>query len=157
MRPWPIILVLLSSLQAAACTHRHGSGAPRAASTLDSLVGIVSIAGTSFEQHIVLRSRNSTTTLEFSKSDSAALSRVGGTEVVVYGNSSADMFRVVNFEVVRVEGAPVLDGVLAQLGEKLVLEVGIVRRAPRSRSATRMTAFAFGPNSALSCRASSSS
>lgn len=41
----------------------------------DSLTGIVSITGTSFEQQLVLRSGNTATRLSAAAADSAALSR----------------------------------------------------------------------------------
>lgn len=87
----------------------------------DSLTGIVAIVGTTFEQRIVLRPRESTVALAASAGDSAALSRIGGVEIMVRGRSEASTFRVASFSVERVAGAPVVDGVITRDGEHLVL------------------------------------
>jgi hypothetical protein len=94
----------------------------------DSLVGIVSIVGTSFERHIVLRSGNLSTTIATSTADSAGLSRVGGIEVVVRGRSETSVFHATSFVVQRVEGVPVVDGVIREDGDWLVLETEKGRR-----------------------------
>ena len=56
--------------------------------------------------------------------DSAAISRLGGTEVVVRGRRDGTMFRVANFAVLRVDGAPVIDGVIIRDGARLALQRG---------------------------------
>jgi len=87
----------------------------------DSLVGIVSVTGTSFEQRLVLRVNDQSRALAASSADSAALSRLGGVEVVVRGTSRIGAFEVATFEALRVDGAPVADGVLLRDGEHLAL------------------------------------
>lgn len=93
-----------------------------AATAPDSLTGIVSITGTSFEQQLVLRSGNSTIYLSAATPDSAALSRMGGVEVLVRGKRAPNLFRVENFAALNVAGSPVVDGVLRSDGGQLLLE-----------------------------------
>jgi hypothetical protein len=100
--------------------HRHVSAAD-AAVRADSLRGVVSVNGTGFEQHIVLHAGDRAFALMASASDSAALTRVGGAEVVVRGVAAGDSFSVASFVVRSIEGAPVLDGVLMKSGDRLVL------------------------------------
>ena len=88
----------------------------------DSLKGIVSITGTSFEQLIVLRSGNSVTRLSAATPDSGALSRMGGIEVMVYGRRTPTQFLVDRFTAMSVAGAPVVDGILKNDDGRLVLE-----------------------------------
>jgi hypothetical protein len=88
----------------------------------DSLAGTVSVTGTSFEKRIVLRSGDSSVRLSATASDSAALTRLGGVEVVVTGKRTADVLQVERFSAVRVAGSPVVDGVLKDDGGRLVLE-----------------------------------
>jgi hypothetical protein len=105
---------------ATACHH-----APRTSSAAiepDSLRGIVSVTGTAFEQRLVLRSGNGATPLSASTSDSAALSRLGGVEVLVIGTRSPNFFRVEHFTALNVAGSPVVDGVLRNEGGRLALE-----------------------------------
>ncbi len=88
----------------------------------DSLRGIVSITGTSFEKQLVLRFGDSAVYLSAAPADSAALSRMGGVEVRVRGKKSPNMFRVDKFAALRVAGAPVIDGVLRNEDGRLLLE-----------------------------------
>jgi hypothetical protein len=102
--------------------HHHAHTASSAQVLTDSLVGIVSVTGTSFEQRLVLRTGNIARTLAASSADSAALSRLGGAEIVVHGARGDGAFRVATFEVQRVDGAPVADGTVARDGGRLALE-----------------------------------
>lgn len=88
----------------------------------DSLTGIISITGTSFEQQLVLRSGNTTTLLSAAAADSAALSRLGGVEILVIGQRDHSAFRVEYFRARSVAGSPVVDGVLRDDGGRLLLE-----------------------------------
>ena len=93
-----------------------------AAITADSLKGIVSITGTSFEQRLVLRNGNSVTTLTAVTPESAALVRMGGIEVLVVGRRTPIAFEVDHFTALNVAGSPVADGVLRNDSGRLVLE-----------------------------------
>ena len=97
----------------------HGSSA---ATAPDSLTGIVSITGTSFEQRLVLRSGNTSTLLSAAAADSASLSRLGGVGVMVVGQRDDQTFRVEYFRALSVGGSPVVDGVLRNDGGRLSLE-----------------------------------
>jgi hypothetical protein len=88
----------------------------------DSLSGIVSITGTAFEQRVVLRTGDRFTSLAAATSDSAALSRMGGVEVLVFGKQTPTLFRVDHFTALSVAGSPVADGVLRNAGGRVVLE-----------------------------------
>ena len=88
----------------------------------DSLAGIVSITGTSFEQQLVLRSGNTTTRLSAAAADSAGLSRLGGVEILVVGRRANNTFRVERFIARSVAGSSVVDGVLRKEGGRLLLE-----------------------------------
>lgn len=88
----------------------------------DSLSGTVSVTGTSFEKRLVLRSGDTAVRLSATAPDSAALSRMGGVEVMVVGKRAGDSLQVERFAAVRVGGAPVVDGVLRNDGGQLSLE-----------------------------------
>ncbi|HEX9129277.1 MAG TPA: hypothetical protein VF850_08960 [Gemmatimonadaceae bacterium] len=107
-------------IAATACHHTPRTSA--AAIEPDSLRGIVSVTGTAFEQRLVLRSGNGATPLSAATSDSAALSRLGGVEVLVVGRRGPDFVRVEHFTALKVAGSPVVDGVLRNDGGRLVLE-----------------------------------
>lgn len=110
------------------CHHRAVAAASVPVASTDSLTGVVSVTGTSFEQHLTLRSDSAVRELEATSDDSAALSRLGGTEVVVYGTEGR-RFRLSTFMVKSVSGAAVVDGVLLRDGARYVL---------RTRDGTRM-------------------
>ena len=116
-----MVLGIVGPLAVATACH-HTPRTSSAAIEPDSLRGIVSVTGTAFEQHLVLRSGNSATPLSASTSDSAALSRMGGVEVLVLGTHSPNFFRVEHFTALNVGGSPVVDGVLRNDAGRLALE-----------------------------------
>lgn len=111
------------------CTHRRATAdvppevtvEATPAAALDSLVGIVAVVGTEYEQRLVVRAGTATTSLVAVTADSAALARLGGVEVVVRGWPQGSAFRVAGFVAVRVDGAAVADGVIERDGDGLVL------------------------------------
>ena len=107
---------------AAATGCHHASRTSSDAFEPDSLTGIVSVTGTAFEQHLVLRSGNSVTPLSAATPDSAALSRLGGVEVLVIGRRAPKLFRVERFTALNVAGSPVVDGFVRRDGDRLLLE-----------------------------------
>ena len=112
----------VAPLMAAAMGCQHAPRASSATIEADSLAGIVSVTGTAFEQHLVLRSGDGATPLSVAAPDSAALSRMGGVEVVVIGRRTSNQFRVERFSAVSVAGAPVVDGFVRNDGGRLVIE-----------------------------------
>ncbi len=117
------LLLVFASSWGIACHHHHGESSELEVMTRrDTTSGIVSITGTSFEQHIMLRTGDDELALTARASDSAALSRVGGTSVLVRGRAREKSFYVVSFTVTLVDNAPVADGVLARDGGHLVLQ-----------------------------------
>jgi len=113
---------IVASVMAAAVGCHHASRTSADAFAPDSLTGIVSVTGTAFEQHLVLRSGNTVTPLSAATADSAALSRLGGVEVLVIGTRSPNLFRVERFMAVNVAGSPVVDGIIRNDDGRLVLE-----------------------------------
>jgi hypothetical protein len=130
--------LVLCAVAAFTGCHRPMSGGIASASQPDSLVGVVSVTGTSFEQHVVLRVAGRAQALATTSADSASLSRVAATEVVVRGRAEGNLFRVVNFTVRRVNGAPVADGTLLREGGLFVLQTA------GGRSEIRNAPAAFG-------------
>jgi len=113
--------LLCALASGAACHHGRAKDiAPPA--TPDSLSGTVSVTGSSLEQRLVLRSGDVAVYLSASPADAAALERVSGVQVQVRGRADSTLFRVVNFTVIRVDGAPALDGVLRTDGSVLAIE-----------------------------------
>lgn len=102
-----------------------GCAAPRPENTpsaRDSVRGIVSITGTSFQKTIMLRTTAGSVGLSAAAADSVSLSRLGGIEVLVEGSRTAAHFRVERFKAVTVEGRPVLDGIIRVEGAQLFLD-----------------------------------
>jgi hypothetical protein len=116
-------LFVLAAVVAACACHRRSSGADASSPpAADSLQGVVSVTGSAFDQHVVLRSEGRSTTLSATAADSAALSRLGGLEIVVRGHAEGTVFRAVSFTVKRLNGSAVLDGVLRADGPRIVMD-----------------------------------
>jgi len=117
-----MLLGILAPLMTAAMGCHHPAPKPSVAIEIDSLTGIVSITGTSFEQRLVLRSGTTSTLLSAATSDSAALSRLCGVEVLVVGRKDGNRFRVEHFTALRVADLPVVDGIVRTYGDRVVVE-----------------------------------
>ena len=111
-------------ISGAACQRTVRTSSPVVAT--DTVTGVVSITGTGFEQRIVLLSTdasgNTIVPLAAGAADSAALSRMGGIQVVAAGTRTGSGLRVDHFRATRVAGAPVVDGIIREAGSRLVLE-----------------------------------
>ena len=114
-------LIIIASSGASGCHHHSLSDTVVPSASQDSLAGVVSVTGTSFEQHLVLRLDGSTRELAANRGDSSALSRLGGAEVVVFGAAGASRFAVTAFTVKSVGGAAVVDGTLRRDGTRFSL------------------------------------
>jgi hypothetical protein len=117
-----MLLGILAPLMTTALGCHHHAPKPSVAIKADSLRGIVSITGTSFEQQLVLRTGTSATLLSAAAPDSAALSRLGGVEVLVVGRRDGNRFRVEHLTALSIAGSPVVDGIVRNTGDRLVLE-----------------------------------
>jgi hypothetical protein len=115
-----LALVAPSMALSTAC-HRPAQTSPPTI-VADSARGFVSITGTSFEQRIVLRSGIGAIRLSAAASDSSALSRMGGIEILVVGRRTPNVFVVDHFTAITVGGSPVTDGILRNDDGRLLLE-----------------------------------
>jgi hypothetical protein len=115
-------LGIIAPLIAIALGCHHPAPKPSVAIEADSLTGIVSITGTSFEQQLVLRSGTTATVLSAAARDSAALSRLGGVEVLVVGRRDGNHFRVEHLTALSVAGSPVVDGIVRIYSDRVVVE-----------------------------------
>jgi hypothetical protein len=113
---------IVAPLIAMALGCHHPAPKPSVAIGADSLTGIVSITGTSFERQLVLRAGSTATFLSAAAPDSAALSRLGGVEVLVVGRKAGNHFRVEHFTALRVAGSPVVDGIVRNYGDRVIVE-----------------------------------
>lgn len=116
----PMLLLLLLCF-AAACGRVHSSDNDATAAAPDSLIGVLSVTGTEFFRQLVLRVDERGHVLSADVADSAALSRLGGLELVVRGRTADNLFRVATFTVRSADGAPVVDGVVQREGDRLFL------------------------------------
>lgn len=152
-----MVVGIVAAVMAITLGCHHPAPKPSVTIEADSLTGIISITGTSFEQQLVLRSGTPATLLSAAPSDSAALSRLGGVEVLVVGRRAANTFRVERFTALSVAGAPVVDGVVRDYGDRVVLEtirgplpLGNAPTGLRALSGARVWVggpLATGPNS----------
>jgi hypothetical protein len=117
-----VVAGIVASLMTVATGCHHAARTSAGAVEPDSLTGAVSITGTAFEQQLVLRSGDRATPLSARASDSAALSRMGGVEVLVIGRRTSSVFQVERFAALNVAGSPVVDGFVRNDGGRLVLE-----------------------------------
>ena len=87
----------------------------------DLVSGIVSVNGTSFENRLILRANDKVIVLSVTPADSAALTNLAGVETLVRGDLDGSTMRVMGFTVMRVAGAPVVDGVLVNNAGQIYL------------------------------------
>jgi len=117
-------LGFLVLVAAAGCTHRaRGAEVTAAAPATDLVVGTVAVTGTTMDQQFVLRTAVGVTRLYATNAaDSTALVHLSGVEVVACGRSEGATFRVNRLMALRVDGQPVVDGVLRPRDGKLYID-----------------------------------
>ena len=103
------------------CYHQHAVEVARE-SIPDSVQGVVSVTGTAFEHRLVLRAANKAILLAADSADSAALTNLAGVETRVRGRLDGGAMHVQNFTALRVDGAPVVDGILIDRSGQLFLK-----------------------------------
>jgi hypothetical protein len=103
------------------CYHRSGH-VPAGEAVPDSIQGVVGVTGTTFEHHLVLRVRDREVALSATSADSAALTRLAGVETRIRGRRiGKSTIRVQSFTALRVDGSPVVDGVIVNDSGRLFL------------------------------------
>lgn len=117
-------LGVLLLVAVAGCTQRaKGAQVTPASPAPDLVAGTVAVTGTSMDQQFVLRTAVGVTRLYATNAvDSTALVRLSGVEVVASGRSDGAAFRVSRLMALRVDGQPVVDGVLRQQDGKLYID-----------------------------------
>ena len=70
----------------------------------------------------MLRTSNGTIALAVNSADSAALSRMGGIDVKVFGIRESNRFLVTSFRAMSVAGSPVVDGIVRDDNGHLSIE-----------------------------------
>jgi hypothetical protein len=124
----PVALGVLATLSAilASCAHaRTGATvAPEVAEVADdSIVGTVAVVAAAPDEHVVIRTPAGVRRLVATHgSDSVALSRLSAVEIVARGRAEADRFVASSFLVRRVDGQPVVDGVLRSSNGRLFID-----------------------------------
>jgi hypothetical protein len=89
---------------------------------VDTIVGTIRVTGSAPFPSVVLRPASGAPSLTLAGSDTAALRRAAGLDVVVRGAASDRRFLVSSFTVRAANGRPAVDGVLARDGDRLVLD-----------------------------------
>ena len=78
----------------------------------DSVRGIVSVVGTSFEKRVMVAEQGTRRRLEIVGSQSSLIGHVAGTEVSVVGTLAGTQLNASRFVVRSVDGQPAIDGIL---------------------------------------------
>jgi hypothetical protein len=102
------------------------SAAPKTASVpsgaqVDSVRGVVSVVGTSFDKHVMIAPGSGSKRVEVLGALSALIGHVAGTEVSVTGAMSGTQINASRFIVRSVEGQPAIDGTLRTEGGNLFI------------------------------------
>ncbi|HET9424117.1 MAG TPA: hypothetical protein VFO55_02000 [Gemmatimonadaceae bacterium] len=102
------------------------SGSPPASSAsqsspADSVRGIVSVVGTSFEKQVVVAARGSGQRVEITGRLASLVGHVAGADVSVVGRLTAGKLEATRFVVKSVDGQPAIDGTLRTEGSALYI------------------------------------
>ena len=85
---------------------------PTAAARADSVRGIVSVVGTSFEKRVMIAEQGTQRRIEVAGSLASLIGHVAGAEVMVSGMMSGTRLDATRFLVRSVDGQPAMDGTL---------------------------------------------
>lgn len=98
------------------------TGAPPATeSKADSVRGIVSVVGTSFDKHVMVAERGTQRRVEIVGTLSSLVGHVAGAEVSVAGAMTGTQLDASRFLVRSVDGQPAIDGMLKTEGNSLFI------------------------------------
>lgn len=122
-------LVIVTGAAGILSCYRQTANDVAEGAALDSATGIVSVNGTSFEHHLVLRTGNMAVKLAVTPSDSVALTNLAGVETRVRGRSDDGVMHVQSFTALSVDGKPVVDGIIVDQSGKLFLKTSSGLRA----------------------------
>ena len=87
----------------------------------DSVRGIVSVVGTSFDKHVMIAERGGQRRVEVVGSLSALIGHVSGAEIAAFGALSGTQLNASRFVVRTVDGQPAIDGTLRTEGGSLFI------------------------------------
>jgi hypothetical protein len=99
----------------------------------DSVRGIVSVVGTSFEKHVMVAPASGGRRMEITGPLATLVGRVAGAEVSVAGTSSGTQLEASRFVVRSVDGQPAIDGTLRTEAGALYI---VTENGSRTRIAT---------------------
>lgn len=92
-----------------------------AAAVTDSIRGVVSVTGTSFEKHVMIAERGTQRRVEVTGPLATTLGRVAGTEVSATGTFAGTQLEAKQFVVRAADGQPAIDGTLKTEGGSLFI------------------------------------
>ncbi|HEY4304731.1 MAG TPA: hypothetical protein VGM82_09700 [Gemmatimonadaceae bacterium] len=109
----------------ASCAQPRGSASTQVDRRVgeDSIVGTLAVVAAALDERVVIRTATGVHTLVATRgADSAALRRLSAVDIVARGRSDGDRFVVSAFVVRRVDGQPVVDGVLRLANGRLFVD-----------------------------------
>lgn len=105
------LLVVLAMGATASCAVARRPAAPGTESA-DFLEGVVRLVGPVQDSHVVITNAASQAAVAVSGADASLLRALTGVEVAAWGRRNGDGLALAGFLVTRVDGVPVLDGIL---------------------------------------------
>ena len=97
------------------------SSTPAAPAAIDSVRGIVSVVGTSFDKRVMVAPAGAGRRVEITGKLSSLVGHVAGADVSVVGRMSGAQLEAASFVVRAVDGQPAIDGVLRTEGGALYI------------------------------------
>jgi hypothetical protein len=140
MRRLVAVLAVVAVACACAPAQSNGTGdSSPAMSAADTVIGVVSEVGADPATWMAVRPLSGGGSLRLSGTGAATLRSVSGAEIWLSGAREGNSFRVDAFEVRRVNGQPVDDGVVRVAGSTVVVRLrsGVEREVPNAPQALR--------------------